>query len=129
MKLSIATIAIAIFCPIYASQCQVTPPVLPFVKAAQIAQETLEKQNLPQEYYIRSLGIVYPKDGGVVQQYEARYEPVIIRRQMVGTEPDRSPVKYNVITISMDGVATITEKIIDHSNVPSSVVRQADCIL
>ena len=92
MKLLIATITIALLCPHYAAQCEDAPPVLPFVKAAQIAQETLQKQNLPQEYFLRSLGIVYPRDGGAVEKYEARYEPVIKQRVMVGTEPDRSPV-------------------------------------
>jgi len=123
VKLSIASIAIALFFPVYASQGDDAPPVLPFVKAAEIAQETLQKQNLPQEYFLRSLGIVYPKDSGEVQKYEARYEPVNKQRLMVGTEPDRSPLKYHVISITMDGVATIEEKIIDRSNFQSRIVK------
>lgn len=101
-----------------------TPPVLPFLKAAQIAQETLEGQNLPKEYFLRSLSLVYPRDGGPIEKYEARFEPVIRERRMVGSEPPTTPIKYKAIIITMEGVATIEEKIINRPEPGRSIIRR-----
>lgn len=100
------------------------PPTLSFVKAAQIAQEALEKQNLSKEYFIRSLFLVRTTDETPTETYNAYFEPTQKVRMKVDTETPPVPIKVKVIVISMDGAATIEEKVIEQSESSRRVIRR-----
>lgn len=83
-------------------------PSLPFSKAAQIAQTKLEELHLPPEFFIHSVNLIQGGDATTPAKYEAIFEPTVVRRVRIGTEPE--PVKYKVIVISMDGTAAVEER-------------------
>ena len=124
--MTIQRILLFIFClsasfSVYADE---KPPALSIVEAAQIAQEFLEKQNLPKEFFIWSLAITPNQDGTEGSRYEARFEPLIVERGRVGQEPPTTPIKFNIIVINMDGTAQIEEKIIERSIPQRQILRR-----
>lgn len=125
MNIRIGPVLVAVFMALSPLRAEETPPPLSFVKAALIAQETLEKLNLPDEFFIRVLSIVPHPDGTGISHYEARFEPVRQERVMVGQEPPATPITYRVIIIELDGTARIEEKTIDRSNAPRIMRRRA----
>lgn len=95
--------------PLFADQAK---PELSIVDAAKAASDYLEEQNLPEDNFIRSLTLIQrPANGGFA--YEARFEPMVVRRIRVNTEPE--PIIRKVIVVSMDGTASIEERKDDSS--------------
>ena len=121
MNTRIAYLLVALLVPLAPLRAEESPPRLSFVQAAQIAQETLQKQDLPKEYFLRSLSLVYPRDGGPAEKYEARFEPVVVQRATAEAETPSAPIQYKVIVISMDGAAAVEEKTIEQ---PPRVIRR-----
>ena len=87
-------------------QSQEAAPSLPITQAAQLAQTQLSSLNLGPEYFIRSLSFVG-------NRYEARFEPSVTSRAIVGEEPP--PIIFKVIVVTMDGKTSIEEKTISQN--------------
>lgn len=83
-------------------------PKLSLVQACQIAQQTLDEQKLGPEYFLRSIYLTASGPEAPELQYEAKFEPTIIRRVRVGTTP--GPIKYRVIVVTMDGKGAVVER-------------------
>lgn len=88
-------------------------PSLPFSKAAQIAQTTLEELHLPAEYFIRSISLSTTMDASDKPIYEARFEPPVRRRVIKQDDPtvtDPQPIIYRIIVVLMDGTAKVEQR-------------------
>jgi len=104
--------------PVHAQE---SAPTLSIAEATRSAQELLDQQKLPKEYFIRSITLAGSPTSPGSPQYEARFEPTKTQRVRVGSDP--APIKYQVIVVTMDGKATIQEREFTH---PKRVISEID---
>ena len=114
MKASLTTaglcLVFALSIPVHAQE---SAPILSISDAIRSAQALLDQQKLPMDYFIRSITLTESPGVPGSEQYEARFEPTKTQRIKVGSDPE--PVKYQVIVVTMDGNATIEERVITSS--------------
>ena len=109
MKTSLASMLLCIgFAFATQVHAQESAPALSITEATRSAQALFDQQKLPKEYFIRSITLVGSPGSPSSAQYEARFEPMKTRRVKVGSDPE--PIKYQLIVVTMDGKATITER-------------------